>query len=479
MSGLTRRLALAAGVAMFVAGPALAQQAPPQAPQAADEQAPERPDIVVFLADDLGYLDTTPTGDRDARTPNLAKLASQGLSFDHAFVASPACAPSRAALLTGLMPARNGAEANHDKARDDVRKLPAYLQAQGYQVVAFGKVAHYRHTKDYGFDHFAHDTFHDPEGVPAAIRWLEKRKDPRPLAIFVGSNWPHVPWPDSSEGFDSAALTLPPKSIETAETREARARYYAAVARMDKELGDTLAAADRVLGKDSLVLFSSDHGAQWPFGKWNLYDTGTRTPLMVRWPGHVEPGSRTAAMVSWVDILPTLVEVAGGKEPAGLDGESFAAALRPDSHFEGRQEIFTTHNNDVSVNVYPMRSVRTERWKYIVNLRPETTYTTHIDQWASRLGSGAYFPSWRIAAESEPEAKAIVDAYYKRPAEELYDLASDPNEAHNLAADPQYAQVMADLRARLSDWRDEQGDDHPVKGEPHFERGPLHGLPED
>jgi N-sulfoglucosamine sulfohydrolase len=117
-----------------------------------------RPNIVVFLADDLGYSDTTPTGDRNARSPNLAKLSAESLNFEQAFVASPACAPSRAAMLTGLMPARNGSEANHERAGAAIRKLPSYLQAQGYQVVSFGKVAHYEQTLSYGFDFAANYT---------------------------------------------------------------------------------------------------------------------------------------------------------------------------------------------------------------------------------------------------------------------------------------------------------------------------------
>lgn len=156
-----------------------------------------RPNLVVFLAYDLGN-DLTPWGDKNVRAPNIAKLAQDGMVFDRAFVASPACAPSRAALLTGLMPARNGAEANQKPPRADIRKLPAYLQDLGYEVVAFGKVSHYKQTAMFGFDHFEHDTFHDPDGVASAINWLKARKDKRPLAIFVGSNWPHVPWPEST-----------------------------------------------------------------------------------------------------------------------------------------------------------------------------------------------------------------------------------------------------------------------------------------
>src|SRR5436305_4170555 len=120
-----------------------------------------RPDIVIFLTDDQGQADSSPYGARELHTPNMQRLAEAGLTFDRAFVASPSCAPSRAALLTGLMPARNGAEANPSKPRAGLKMWPAWFQELGYEVVAFGKVSHYRHTADYGFDRFAPDTFHD------------------------------------------------------------------------------------------------------------------------------------------------------------------------------------------------------------------------------------------------------------------------------------------------------------------------------
>jgi len=426
-----------------------------------------RPNLVIFLADDLGYKDTGPYANRDVRTPNLDRLTAQSLAFDRAFVASPACAPSRAALLTGLMPARNGAEPNQVAPHSWIRKLPSYLQAAGYEVVAFGKVAHYRQTGQYGFDHFAHDTFHDPDGITAAIDWLKKRRDPRPLAIFVGSNWPHVPWPKTTEGYDPGKVGLPEKSIDTPSTRDARARYYAAVTRMDTELGQVLETSDRVLGPQTLVLFSSDHGAQWPFGKWNLYDTGTRVPLVVRWAGRVKPGTRTNAMVSWVDILPTLIDVAGATPPDDIDGRSFAPVLRGTSA-AARTEIFTTHTNDGKVNVYPMRSVRTERWKYIRNQHPEWVYTTHIDQFVDRVDSGTYFPSWREAGKTDPAARRIVESYYHRPTEELYDLAADPDEIRNLASDSRHAATLDQLRARLDVWQREQGDTMRLDAPPHL-----------
>ena len=438
--------------------------------------APARPNIVVFLADDMGYKDFGAAGDRNVRTPNLDRLASEGLTFDRAFVASPSCAPSRAALLTGYMPSRNGAEGNHEIPAAGVPKLPGYLRSLGYQVVAFGKVAHYETTGMYGFDRFEHDRFHDPEAVTSALRWLRNRKDKRPLALFVGSNWPHVPWPASGEGYTPDKVTLPAKSVDVPVSYQARARYYAAVTRMDKELGETLQLVDAKLGKDSFVLFSADHGAQWPFGKWNLYDTGTRVPMVVRWAGRIQPGTKTGAMVSWIDILPTLVEVGGGEAPLEIDGRSFAAAFRAPQSFKGRPEIYTTHNSDLKLNVYPMRSVRTERWKYIANLHPEYVFTTHVDL-APAKGDGGYFPAWRRAAQTDPKARRIVEQYYRRPAEELYDLEADPDETRNLAADPKYRAVVQELRLKLAGWRGAQNDDRPVKHPPHLKKGPIDGLP--
>jgi uncharacterized sulfatase len=354
------------------------------------------------------------------------------------------------------MPARNGAMANHSKPRAGLKKLPAYLQELGYEVVAFGKVSHYRHTKDYGFDHFAHDTFHDAEAIPAALRWLRERKSGKPLAFFVGTNWPHVPWPDEFEGYDPARVTLPPTFADTPATREARARYYAAVTRMDAELGQVYDAARERLGANTFFLTTSDNGAQWPFGKWNLYDAGTRTAFIAAWPGVIKPGARSDAMVSWADILPTLVELAGGKPPGDIDGRSFAAVLRGEA-VAHRDRIFTTHSRDGDMNVYPCRAVRTADWKYIRNLRPGAEHTTHIDKGVARDGR-TYWDSWVEKARTDPAAAAAVACYRARTAEELYDLRADPFELRNLAHRPEHAGTLAKLRGELDAWMRSQSD---------------------
>ena len=422
------------------------------------------PDIVVFISDDHGVLDSTVYGSRDVKTPSMDRLARAGLTFDRAFVASPSCAPSRAALLTGLMPARNGAEANHSKPRPDLQTLPTYLQALGYEVVAFGKVAHYKYTVDYGFDYFAHDTFHDDVAIARGIAWLRQRKPGKPLCILFGTNWPHVPWPEMADGEAATALQLPAAHVDTRQTRAMRAKYHAAVGRMDRELGEVYDAAREVLGTDTFFLFSADHGAQWPFAKWTLYDAGIRTPMIAVWPGKVAAAARSDAMVSWVDLLPTLIEVGGGEPPTRLDGRSFAGVLlgRTATH---RDRIFTTHTSDPPMNAYPMRSVRTADWKYIRNLQPNRTFTSHIDRGKPVDGAG-YFASWRDKAATDPAAAAVIARYHQHPAEELYDLRTDAEELQNLASDPRHAERLRLLRGEVDAWMRANGDQGRVPGEP-------------
>jgi arylsulfatase A-like enzyme len=426
----------------------------------------KHPNIVVFLSDDHSQLDSTVYGATDVKTPNMERVAKAGLVFDRAFVASPSCAPSRAAMLTGLTPPHNGAEPNHARPRAEIKKLPAYLQELGYEVVAFGKVGHYEQTKEYGFDLSAHNKYHEDICVSAGLEWLRARKSTKPLCLFIGTNFPHVPWPKDPESFTPDAVRIPVTHVDTKDTRDARTRYYAAIQRMDTEMGQVFDAAREVLGTDTFFLTSSDNGAQWPFAKWNCYEAGICTPMIAVWPGHITPGQRTAAMVSWLDILPTLVDVAGGPSPTGLDGRSFMPVLR-DPRTTFRDRIFGTHSADQKMNIYPIRSVRVGDWKYVRNLHPEFEYTTHIDL-AKPVDGALYFASWVEQAKTDPAAAAVVKRYHERPPEELYDLRNDPNELNNLAAHPEHAARLAELRAEVDAWMKANNDAGKVYGEPRL-----------
>lgn len=428
--------------------------------------AQARPHIVVFLTDDLGVLDTTVYGSQDVRTPNVERLAAAGMTFDRAFVASPACAPSRAALLTGLMPARNGAEANHTYPKPGTKYLTEDLHDLHYEIAAFGKVAHGQNKPEYGFDYYSHPRV----GMAANVQvYLEERTSDGPLCLLVGDRRPHVPWTEDNI-YDAETVGLPPYFIDTPETRAHRARYYSDITGLDSEFGRVADLAKEHLGDDVIFVFTSDHGGQWPFGKWNLYDSGTRVPLIVAWNGRIAPGTRTGAMVSWIDLFPTLIDLAGGAAPADIDGKSFRAVLEGDAA-EHRGEIYTTHSADTVFNVYPIRSIRTKRFKYILNLLPDHLHTNHSDI-LRKDGAGAFWDSWDRAAETDPGAAAIVQRYFQRPDEELFDLDADPLEQENLAEQPEHRARARNLRAKLERWMDDQGDKQTVFSDPYPASGP-------
>lgn len=418
------------------------------------------PNVVIFLTDDLSRNDCTiynPAS--DIRTPNMERVAGEGMTFTHAFVVSPSCAPSRGALLTGLNPARNGAMFNHTVPDKQFKRWPAYFQEIGYEVVAIGKVAHYATVQQYGFDHCSHFNYHQDDCIAAALVWLEKRTSSKPLCLFVGSNWPHVPWPEKTD-YPAGTLVLPPTQIDTPETRQYRARYAAAVGNADRDLGLVYDAARKHLGQNLLFLFSSDNGAQIPFAKWNCYDDGVHMPLVVVWPGMIRPGSRTGAMVTWEDFLPTCLAAVGAPVPpsgngaAQITGRSFLAVLKGETA-EHRDRIFTTHSGDGKMNEYPMRSARTREWKYVRNLAPNSEYHTHIDL----ANPDQYWFSWSRKAATNAAAAAVILRYHQRPAEELYDLKHDPYELCNLAAMPEQAGRLAQFRTELDAWMKDNGDE--------------------
>lgn len=430
------------------------------APAQAAEVA--RPNFVIFLSDDHSLLDSTPYGAKDVRTPNMQRLSDDGLTFNRAFVASPSCAPSRAALLTGLMPARNGAEANHTFKKEGIASLPEVLRQLGYQTAAFGKVAHGRNdAKNHGFD-----VFDEQHSAAFVAKFFAERDQSKPLCLFVGTHEPHAPWLPN-DGYDLAKLDLPHNFVDTPLAREMRARYYTDVTKADTLLGEIRELARKNLpAKQTLFIYTSDHGAQWPLGKWNLYDAGIRVPFLAAWEGVIKPGTRTDAMIQWPDLLPTLIEAAGGKVPAGLDGRSFLKVLRGEKSTH-REVIYTTHSGDGRMNIYPIRAIRTGDWKLIWNLHPEFAHTTHVDRVLSK-DSGCYWLSWYEAAKTNTTAAALVKRYHERPEFELYDVRSDSAEEHNLVAAPEQASRVKELKAQLEAWMQEQGDKRTVFNEPHL-----------
>lgn len=435
--------------------------------------ATEKPNMVVFLADDHGCSQSEPYGDTFIKTPQMQNLANQGMLFERAYIASPASGPSRSALLSGMMPAHNGAVGNHELPREETQTMVKLLQAQGYEVVAFGKIAHNKkHAELCGFDHFEWSNWDSNKRLVARVsEYLKNRTSQKPLCLMVGDHRPHVPWGKNSI-YNANDVTLPDYLIDTKETREHWGRYLTDITGLDETMADIDSLATDYFGsKNFLFVYSADHGAQWPFGKWNLYDLGIRVPFIARWPGQIKEGVRTDAMISWVDFMPTLIDLAGGKVSGQVDGRSFASVLSGKTK-RHRTEIYTTHNSDGDMNLYPIRSVRTERFKYIRNLRPDGYHSNHSDI-HRKDGAGKYWDSWDEAAKTDKHAAEIIDRYYRRPAIELYDIQKDPAEQHNLANDPKYKKELTRLSSLLDQWMKDQGDDQKLSGEPYLLTGPT------
>ena len=415
----------------------------------------ERPNIVFILADDLTFSDIGPYGSTNVHTPNLDQLAGEGLRFDRCFQATAMCSPTRHNLYTGLYPMRSGAYPQATWVYPEVKSIVHHLQPLGYRVALNGK-QHIHPKSAFPFDYLDEDTEPDLAVVESYLR----EDLTQPTAIFLCYREPHTPWTrgDPSQ-YDPDTFELPPNFVDTPRTRELLALYYAEITWLDEQVGQTMAMLNRLgIAENTLLVFASEQGSAFPFAKWTQYDAGLRSGLIARWPKVIAPGTVTDAMIEYVDITPTFVDLAGGEPREDLDGRSFAAVLRGETshHKDHVFGIQTTRGITSGPEHYGVRSIRSERYKYILNLTPETKFSNNVTQTDRKWFS--FWKTWIEAGEHDPVARAITERFVHRPAEELYDVIADPYEQHNLARDPQLADTKTNLRQRLEAWMRAQGD---------------------
>ena len=207
-----------------------------------------------------------------------------------------------------------------------------------------------------------------------------------------------------------------------------------------------------------MFIYASDQGAEWPHCKWTVYDTGLRVPFLARWPGKVRAGAVSHALLSLVDVTPTFVDLAGGEPIEGLDGRSFKEVLLGRST-TFRDSIYATHTGDGEMNRFPQRCVRDDRYKYVLNLNPDVTWTTHFTKVPGIPDSHKeVWDSWVEKAKSDRRAARLVDVIEHHPGEELYDTQADPYELSNRVSDPALKPVLERLRGQLNQWMAEQGE---------------------
>ena len=464
----TRRdfLRLASLIAFF---PRLGK-AVPSLFQALDKSPAQRPNIVLYLSDDHGVDFVGCYGNAVIHTPNIDALARGGLRFTRAFAGSPTCSPSRAIIYTGLYSKRNGTMGNHTDCRPDIKTLPHYLKALGYRVALADK-ADVRPQAIFDWEYFPAVLPNNPhvnrryrgEGldtaaVDAFLAQHQREHANQPLCLILGDNGPHVVW-EKNKIYDPAKLPLLPIMVDTPQTRTALANYYQDITTVDGRVGEVLASLKKHGLRDNTVfIYTTDQGPEWPHCKWTCYDTGLRVPFIVNWPGVVQSGTTTAAMISFADLTPLLMDLAGGQPVAGLDGRSLKEVLLGKTS-QHDAYIFASHTGDGTMNVFPQRCVRDERWKLILNLKPENKWTTHFTKVMDIPGShGQVYQTWTERAQSDAVAARLVATLEHHPQWEFYDTTTDPYELTNLASQSRYTDILMSLRKRLLEWLKQQDD---------------------
>lgn len=409
------------------------------------------PNFIIIIADDFTFSDVGCYGGQ-AYTPSIDTLARDGLKFTRCFQAAPMCSPTRHALYTGMYPIKTGAYPNHTfVSRPNTISMVQRLRAGGYRVALSGKT-HIGPEEVLPFEHLP-----DPLNGQAHRAFLASAaEEKKPFCLVVASHNPHSPWTEGDRSrYDAAKLRLPPDWADTPETRDDFRNYLAECTALDAEVAEVLALLSETgREKDTVVVFLSEQGTSLPRAKWNLYDRGIQSACLIRWPGTVRPGMTTPAMIEYVDILPTFLEIAGQPRTPDLDGRSFLPVLRgaTDNHKEFVFAQYTNRGVNNGSDHYGIRSVRSARYKYIWNFTP-------ADPYANASMKNATYESWvKAAASGDPGAQAAVNRLLHRTEVEFYDVLADPGELRNLSAEASLAPEMALHRAQLDVWMKAQGD---------------------
>lgn len=400
-------------------------------------QNPTRPNILWIKIEDWSP-DLSCYGTKGIHTPNVDKLATQGIRYERAFTTSPVCSTSRSAMMTGFYQNYIGAEQHRTADKKPlpygIRPIPHLLKDAGYYTCLMS-------TKT--------DCNFLPDGKAALFTgsdWKE-RKPGQPFFAEISFGGTHRAWKrDSQRPVDPKDVEIPPYYADTPFIRRDFANGYEAMQLVDREVGALLKRLDdEGLADNTLVFFIADHGRCQIRGKQFLYDEGTRIPMIMRWPGKVSPGQVNRDLVMAIDISATILEVAGVKSSVPLHGRTLFGPeiIAREYTFSARDKMDDTHD--------AMRAIRSKEHKLILNLMPERAYCQLSQYKESAYPILAEMSILYLQGKLTPEQAAFMAP--TKPAIELFDLTKDPHEVRNVADQPAYAAVKAKLLAELENWR--------------------------
>jgi arylsulfatase A-like enzyme len=432
----------------------------------AEASASAKPNIILIIADDLGYEDLGVNGNKSVRTPNLDQLARDGMRFTRAFNTCSSCSPSRSSIVTGRYPHSTGAEWLHMPLPKEQVAFVEKLKAAGYWTVQSGKWHLGNDVKDrfdsVGGNRLPKRTKNDSSGCQGWVPALRARPKDKPFFCWFAAHDPHRPYAKGTLPVPHApeAAQVPPYLPDVAPTREELALYYDEITRLDGYVGQVVAElkAQGVLD-NTAIFFITDNGRPFPRCKTSVYDSGIQSPLLVRWPRGVKAGGVCDSLTSSIDLAPTFLELAGLPAAATFQGKSITRLLA-DPKATVHERLFAEHNwHDYTAFE---RSVRTKQFKYIRNFWPDLPGTPPADA----VGGTTFQEMRRLRDAGKLTPAQMAGFIQPRPEEELYDVAADPQELNNLAAKPEYAATLKEMRAALEQWRKDTADTIPVPRPP-------------
>jgi N-sulfoglucosamine sulfohydrolase len=441
--------------------------------------------VVLFVTDDQGQ-EAGCYGNPILKTPNLDALAADATRFEYAYCTTASCSPSRSVILTGMYNHANaqyGLEHgyNHFRSFENLTTLPVLLTKAGYRTARIGKF-HVGPENVYQFEEALPGNARSPVEMAENCRGLIESNSDQPFFLYfcttdphrggIANDFPHEPdsFGNKPRGetypgvepvhYNPAEVVVPPFLPDTPTCRAELAQYYESISRADAGLGrliELLKAAGKY--DETLIIYISDNGYPFPGAKTNVYEPGLRLPCVVRGPGAKTRGVVSHALISWVDIAPTILDFAGVKPPkrGTMHGRSFLDIL-DQKNPDGWDELYASHTFHEITMYYPMRVARDGRYKLIWNIAHPLSFPFASDLWKSA--------TWQDSLRHGEDflyGKRTIKTLRQRPEFELYDLAQDPDETRNLAYDSQHREKLATLQRKLRDFQRRTGDPWELK----------------
>ncbi len=433
----------------------------------------QRPNVIVFIADDVSWNDYGCYGNKAARTPNIDRLAAGGIRFDAAYLTASSCSPSRSSIITGRYPHNNGKAAElHRPISVHLPWFPELLRQDGYYTALSGK-NHMSTTKPEAgqkarpkaFDLIDNGRSKRNSGGHANWKKItEERPKGQPFFFWFAAYDAHRGW-DSDRQWDELRygpmhgpedVVVPPFLSDDPDTRQDLASYYNEVTRFDHYIGEVTATLQKQGALDNTLIFVlADNGRPFPRAKTRLHDSGMKTALVAHWPkGIKQPGSTTDSIVSVIDLAPTILGAADVSTADSMQGVSLSPIFK-DISAQPRRIAFSEHNwHDYEALG---RSVRKGDFLFVRNWRPKQPWQGPADS----VRSPSHIRLQKLRDSKELSAAQADVFLAPRPQVELYRVGHDPHQLKNLAGQAEFADIQKDLSMLLDKWRDETGDSDP------------------